>query len=66
MKSNTERAILARVNRKLVKQGGRLLVCPENSRWFNNLGRYYCVNNNNIITAQFVDLDDWAKELAVI
>jgi hypothetical protein len=66
MKSNTERAILARINRKLAKEGERLHICRENSTGFNELGRYYCVGNNNFVSAKHVDPDEWEKELAVI
>lgn len=60
-----ERAIVARINRKLSKTGERLRVCRESSKWFNDLGRYYMINDRNVICAAHIDLEQWNKQLAV-
>ena len=62
----SERALLARVNRRLFNEMEVVRVCRENSRWYGTLGRHYAVNLNlNTIVAQHVSLEDWAKELGV-
>ena len=66
MTPNSERAIVARINRKLSKTGDRLRVCCEGSKWFNDLGRYYATNNRNVIIAAHIDVEQWARELTAI
>ena len=63
----SERALLARVNRVLVKEGEKVLICRTDSRWFNDLGRYYSVNlNRNSIEAQGFDLEQWGRVLGLL
>jgi hypothetical protein len=63
----SERALLARVIRRLLHDMEAVRVCRENSRWYGTLGRHYAVDLNlNTIVAQHVSLEDWAKEPGVI
>lgn len=43
-----------------------LFRCDYNSRWFNELGHYYLVNEYNAIVACHQDLDSLAEELGVL
>lgn len=61
----TERAALQRVNRALAREGARMKVCRENSRWFNEVGRYYVVSQFNAIE-QHASLEGWARDLGVL
>lgn len=67
MNAVSDRALLARVNRKLLKQDGQLVrVCREDSRWFNELGRYYVVDVKlNEVINKHVYLEALAGELGV-
>jgi hypothetical protein len=58
----SERALFARMNRKLVKDGVRLHRAKVNSKVALTLGEYYTTENNSV-TAQFINLEDWAKEM---
>lgn len=65
------RAIIARINRKLKKDCKRLHVCPESSRWYRDLGRYYMLDccTNNICGPHIdgtSDLQELASQLGVI
>lgn len=60
----TERAALQRVNRALVREGSRMKVCRENSRWFNELGKYYVVDGNTV--EPHANLEGWARDLGVL
>jgi hypothetical protein len=61
-----ERALLARINRKLEKDGdGVMRRCPEGSRWFNDLGRYY-ITNDDIIVAHHIEIEQWARDAGVL
>lgn len=64
----SDRALLARVNRKLAKQDdpSRVRVCREDSRDFNQLGRYYATDYSNHLIGSDIDLQEWARELKVI
>ena len=62
----SERALVARVNRKLAKDGERLHQCSENSKWFNELGRYFVTDQRNYISAKYVPINQLAKELGAI
>ena len=66
MNEISERALVARINRSLSKTGERLRVCREASKWFDQLGRFYCVNNHNRVSATHVNMKQWAKELKAI
>ena len=62
----SERALFARVARKLAKDCVTLHRCRENSRWFQDLGRYYCAGANNFVCGPCLDsldlLADYARE----
>jgi len=63
----TERALLARVNRRLEKESRVIKICKTNSRWYNDFGRYYEVDTaNNTITAQHIDLGGLAREMGCL
>ena len=59
-----EKSRVQRINRKL--DGERLKLCRYDSRWINNLGRCYLIDNYNCLVASDIDLEDYAKELGVI
>jgi hypothetical protein len=63
----SERALFARLKRHLAKEGEYLRKCPQQSRWFNELGEYYTVNlSSNFITAKHISLEQWARECGVL
>ncbi|MDO3620226.1 hypothetical protein Q3O98_03850 [Ralstonia pseudosolanacearum] len=63
----SERAVLQRLNRALAKEGVTIRVCKETSRWFHGNGRYYAVDlNRNLITAQHVNIELWARDEGVL
>lgn len=63
----TERALFARIDRKLAKDGERLRRCRSDSRAYAELGDYYIVNQSaNTITAQHCTLEGLAKELDLL
>lgn len=69
--SLSERAVFARVSRRLNREGLFLHRCPFNSRYFSELGRYYETNERNHICGtrwltSKIDLLDYAKELGVV
>ncbi|MBK6591279.1 MAG: hypothetical protein IPG23_00350 [Burkholderiales bacterium] len=41
MKQISERALVARVNRVLSKEGQQIFTCRQNSRWYFEIGTYY-------------------------
>lgn len=55
---------LRRINRKLAES--TLRVCRYNSRWFNELGRYYLVSYDNVILEKDVDLEELAAQLKIV
>lgn len=61
--SRTESATVARLNRKLAAQGEHVRTCRENSRDFWELGRFYVVNDRNMVTAKDIDPERWLAEL---
>lgn len=63
----TERAVLQRVNRALAHDGKRMYVSREDSRWSNELGRFYIVSTGTrILDSGHADLEGWARELDVL
>jgi hypothetical protein len=63
----SERALLARINRRLVKDGQKMKLCPPDSRWYNDLGRYYVIDVSiNGITAKDCDLEGWGRDLGCL
>jgi len=63
-----ERAMMARINRKLATKGQKIVRTPPNSHWFNELGRFHIVDRNlNAITAHGIDdLEGLSKELGTL
>ena len=64
MKSQTERAIYRRLQRKLSKQ--ELYLKKSTPELINDNGEYYVVNCHNSITAQHIDINDWAAQEGVL
>lgn len=63
----SERALLARINRRLAAKGQAVKKCREQSRWHKDLGSHYLVDvRANLIAATDVDLGDTAKELGLL
>lgn len=61
------RALEARVNRALDKDGQALRKCREDSRWYSELGDYYIVNyHTSAIDAKHCDVEALARELGVL
>ena len=61
----SERALFLRLKRRLARDGIHLKTCREDSRWFNDFGRHYAVNDNNAVHDTHMDIDAWARELGV-
>jgi hypothetical protein len=59
-----EKTLVQRINRKL--DGERLKLCRYDSPSFNELGRYYVIDNYNCLVSKDIDIQDYAKELSVI
>ncbi len=56
-----ERALIARINRKLKPEGEKLKKL-RGERWLNDLGQYYVVNEHfNRVEQQHVDLEELAR-----
>lgn len=63
----TERALFARIDRKLAKGGERLRRCKEDARAFSELGSLYIINvNSNTVTAKNCDLEKLGKEIGAL
>ena len=63
-KKVSERALMARINRKLAREQQQLMKCKQDSRDHAALGDYYLVDlATNSITAQNMDLGDLGREL---
>lgn len=64
----SERALFARINRKLKKNGEQLHRCRRGSRWFNEMGPYYIVDTkSNVVThCGFYNLEERARNLNVL
>ena len=64
-KSMSERALVARVNRKLAREleSNRVRVCREDSRWFGELGRHFMIDvNTNVVVGKHLDLNNFLCE----
>ena len=61
----TERALFARVNRALAREGRMLKACREDSKFFGTTGRYMIVAGN-IVDAMHIDLPTLAAEMDCI
>lgn len=64
-KTVSERAVIARINRALAKDGEALRKTRADSRWKSDLGHYYIVKNN-FITSKHYNLGELARELNVL
>ena len=62
----SERALFERIKRKVAKEGLTLHRCRQNSRWFNELGPYYVVNNNHFVGLDANEFQELAKDLGCI
>lgn len=63
----SERALLARINRKLAAKGEVMRKIPEASRWVSILGYYYVVDVGlNFIIRKDVGLEAEAHDLGVL
>ena len=63
----SERALVARVNRVLVKREEILKRCARSSRWHGELGDYYIIDfNHNVILKKDVALEEIATELKAL
>lgn len=71
----TERALLARINRRLYSRWKRgeqfknlLFVrkCREDSRAFDYLGKFYAMSDRGLVADTRMDLSDLARELGVL
>lgn len=63
----SERALMARINRKLKAENQHLRKSKVDSRCYSNLGSFYIVDDyRNSIEASHVDLVELGKELKVL
>lgn len=63
----SERAVLARINRKLKPDNKQLKKCKADSQGYGELGDYYEVDLNlNAVTATHVDLQQRGTEMKVL
>jgi len=63
----SDRALMARINRKLAKEGQKLKKTQPTSKWASELGEFYIVDEKlNTIDATHVDLEKLASELSVL
>lgn len=63
----SERAVEARINRKLAQDNKKLCKSRQNTMAYNNMGRYYIVDTyNNTLIRSEVNLKNLALELGVM
>jgi hypothetical protein len=62
----SQRALVARVRRELAKEGEALRACRQDSRGYSELGDWYIVGNNNLVSAKHCDLAALGRELGVL
>lgn len=64
----SERALIGRINRLLAKKATpeMLLRCREDSRWSNDLGRYYITDSNRHLRDTDVDIEKLGRELGAL
>jgi hypothetical protein len=66
-RSNSRRAVEARVRRRLARDGQALGKCPENSRWRSDLGDYFVTDAATRFTVRtHLCLDDLAREVGAL
>ena len=61
----SERAIIARINRKLRPDLIQLKKL-RGDRWLSDLGRYYLIDGSNHVAGTDIDLAEYATELGVL
>lgn len=60
----SQRALLARINRRLARSCESIRLCRPSSRWFGDLGRVYSVDHvRNQINGSHIDLESRGREL---
>jgi hypothetical protein len=63
----SERSLLTRINRKFRHEEEAVRKCRVNSRWYFELGDYFCVDlNSNFIIAKDIGLECLGRELGVL
>jgi hypothetical protein len=63
----SERALAARINRALAKQGQTLRRCRADSRWHRELGDYYAIDvDRNTCADTDIDLEALGREMGVL
>jgi hypothetical protein len=62
----SERAVFLRVQRKLKANGEMIKKCRPTSKWYNDLGEYYIIDERNFIARKNVDLEECAKQYGCI
>lgn len=65
MQAISERALVARINRHL-KGAEVVKTCRRESRWFQELGRFYSHNERNFVTQTDIHLEELGRELGVL
>lgn len=63
----SERALMARINRKIKPDELQLKKCREDARGYDYLGEFYTIDfSNNTVDDTHIDLTAYAKELGVL
>lgn len=63
----TERALVARLTRKLASEGLQLKKCRADSRWYNDMGQYFAVQlDGNAVRERHIDLEALARKAGVL
>jgi hypothetical protein len=63
----SERALLARLNRKLASEGLQIKKCRVDTSGHAELGDYYAVDvNRNVVDCKHVDLEIWGRKEKVL
>lgn len=63
----SERALMRRINRRLVREGERLHACHPASRWHGDLGCFYMTRPDaNSIIARHVGIEALAADLGAL
>lgn len=63
----TERALVARLARKLATEGLQLKKCRSDSPWYNDMGQYYAVElGGNAVRERHIELEAWARKAGVL
>lgn len=63
----TKRALVQRINRKLLKEKDEVLKASRGGKWHHAVGDYYIVDaNEDVVVAHHQDLQELARELKVL